>query len=90
MDKKSFEEIENRFGELMQQPPYPVDEVLELIAAAPASKSGDWSLAALKAFSDAGDFGGAYRLVMAQKEALGAKLQGAGIRDVEEIPMNLV
>ncbi len=81
MDKKSFEEIENRFGELMQQPPYPVDEVLELIAAAPASKSGDWSLAALKAFSDAGDFGGAYRLVMAQKEALGAKLQGAGIRD---------
>ena len=34
MDKKSNEEKEARFSEIMQQPPYPVDEVLGLIAEA--------------------------------------------------------
>ena len=81
MDKKSTEEMETRFGEAIQHPPYPVDEILELISAAPASKSDDWTLAALKAFSDDGDFNSTYRLVRAGKAVLDAKLQGGGIRD---------
>ena len=28
MDKKTVEEMEVRFGEVMQAPPYPVDEIL--------------------------------------------------------------
>ena len=81
MDKKTVEEMEVRFGEVMQQPPYPVDEILELIAAVPAGKGEEWTLAALKALTDAGDFDGTYRLVCAAKDVLGAKLQGAGVRD---------
>ena len=81
MDKKTVEEMEVRFGEVMQTPPYPVDEILELIGAVPPGKAEEWTLAALKALTDAGDFAGTCRLVKARKEMLGAKLQGAGIRD---------
>ena len=81
MDKKSIEETEARFGEIIQQPPYPVDEIIELIAAVPSGKGEEWTLAALKALSDAGDFEGTYRLVLAGKAVLSAKLQGGGVRD---------
>ena len=81
MDKKTVEEMEVRFGEVMQAPPYPVDEIVELIAAVPPGKAEEWTLAALKALTDAGDFIGTCRFVKARKDALGAKLQGTGIRD---------
>ena len=41
MDKKSNEEKEARFSEIMQQPPYPVDEVLGLIAEATGAKKDE-------------------------------------------------
>ena len=63
MDKKSNEEKEARFSEIMQQPPYPVDEVLGLIAEAAGAKKDEWILAALQAFAEAGDFDAAFRLV---------------------------
>ena len=81
MDKKSFEEKEARFAEVMQQPPYPVDEVLGLVGGVTGAKKEEWALAALKAFSEAGDFDGSYRLVAACKAELGAKLRGEAIRD---------
>jgi hypothetical protein len=55
-NKKSNEEKEARFSEIMQQPPYPVDEVLDLIADATGSKRDEWILAALQAFAEAEDF----------------------------------
>ena len=81
MDKKTIEEMEARFGEVLQAPPYPVDEMLELIGAVPPGKAEEWTLAALKALTDAADFSGTYRLAKAQKDLLGAKIQGTGIRD---------
>ena len=81
MDKKTIEEMEARFGEVLQAPPYPVDEILELIGAVPPGKAEEWTLAALKALADAADFNGTYRLAKAQKDLLGAKIQGTGIRD---------
>ena len=81
MDKKTVEELEVRFGEVMQQPPYPVETILELIAAVPPGKAEEWTLATLKALTDAEDFSGTFRFVKASKGVLGAKLQGAGIRD---------
>ena len=82
MDKKTIEEMEVRFGEIMQAPPYPIDEILGLIADATPGKAEEWTLAALKALTEAVDFDGTYRLVKACKDALGAKIQGAGIRDM--------
>lgn len=81
MEKKSIEELEARFGEVLQQPPYPVDEILSLIAAVPVGKGETWSLAALRALTEAGDFAGAYQVVAATAPALNAKLQGTGVRD---------
>ena len=81
MDKKTVEEMEVRFGEVMQTPPYPVDEILELIEVVPPGKAEEWTFAALKALTDAGDFDGTRRLAKARKDMLGAKLQGVGIRD---------
>ena len=81
MDKKSFEEKEARFAEIMQQPPYPVDEVLDLVEGVTGAKKEEWALAALKALSEAGDFDGSYRLLSACKAELGAKLRGEAIRD---------
>ena len=82
MDKKTIEEMEARFGEIMQAPPYPIDEILELIAGATPGKAEEWTLAALKALTEAVDFDGTFRLVKACKDMLGAKIQGAGIRDM--------
>ena len=56
MDKKSNEEKEARFSEIMQQPPYPVDEVFGLIADATGAKKDEWILAALQAFAETEDF----------------------------------
>ena len=81
MDKKTVEEMEAQFGDLLHEPPYAVDEILELIAAVPPGKAEEWTFAALKALTDAADFNGTYRLVKAQKDLLAAKVQGAGIRD---------
>ena len=81
MDKKSNEEKEARFSEIMQQPPYPVDEVFELIADATGAKKDEWILAALHAFAEAGDFDSAYRLVKEFKSELGAKGRGDVVRE---------
>ena len=81
MDKKSNEEKEARFSEIMQQPPYPVDEVFELIADATGAKKDEWILAALHAFAEAGDFDSAYRLVREFKSELGAKARGDVVRE---------
>ena len=81
MDKKSNEEKETRFSEIMQQPPYPVDEVFDLIAEATGAKKDEWLLAALRAFAEAGDFNTAYRLVNEFKADLGAKARGDVVRE---------
>ena len=81
MDKKSNEEKETRFSEIMQQPPYPVDEVFDLIAEATGAKKDEWLLAALRAFAEAGDFNTAYRLVNEFKTDLGAKARGDVVRE---------
>ena len=81
MDKKSNEEKEARFAEIMKEPPYPVDEVFGLIAEATGTKKDEWILAALQAFSEAGDFDTAYRLVNEFKTELGAKPRGDTVRE---------
>jgi len=80
-NKKSNEEKEARFSEIMQQPPYPVDEVLDLIADATGSKKDEWILAALQAFAEAEDFGSTFRLVDAFKTDLAAKTRGESVRE---------
>ena len=44
MDKKSNEEKEARFSEIMQQPPYPVDEIIGLFAEMTGAKKDEWIL----------------------------------------------
>ena len=81
MDKKSNEEKEARFSEIMQQPPYPVDEILGLIAEATGSKKDEWILAALQAFAEAEDFDAAFRLVREFDSDLGAKPRGEAVKE---------
>ena len=81
MDKKSNEEKEARFSEIMQQPPYPVDEVLGLIAEATGAKKDEWILAALQAFAEADDFDAAFRLVREFESDLGAKPRGEAVKE---------
>ena len=81
MDKKSNEEKEARFSEIMQQPPYPVDEVLGLIAEATGAKKDEWILAALQAFAEAEDFDAAFRLVREFESDLGAKPRGDVVKE---------
>ena len=81
MDKKSNEEKEARFAEIMKAPPYPVDEVFGLIAETTGAKKDEWILAALQAFSNLGDFDTAFRLVGEFKSELGAKSRGDTVRE---------
>ncbi|MBO7685410.1 MAG: hypothetical protein J6V72_03450, partial [Kiritimatiellae bacterium] len=81
MDKKSNEEKEARFSEIMQQPPYPVDEIIGLIAETTGAKKDEWMLAALQAFAEAENFDAAYRLVSEFVSDLGAKPRGEAVRE---------
>ncbi len=82
MDKKSNEEKEARFSEIFtQQPPYPVDEVFDLIADSTGTKRDEWILEALQKFAEAEDFNATYRVVSEFKTELGAKARGDVVRE---------
>ena len=81
MDKKSNEEKQDRFSEIMQQPPYPVDEIFGLIAEVTGAKKEERILAALQAFAEAEDFDAAYRLVCEFKAELGTKPKGDTVKE---------
>ncbi len=80
-NKKSNEEKEARFSEIMQQPPYPVDEIIGLIAEMTGAKKDEWILAALQAFAEAENFDAAYRLVSEFVSDLGAKPRGDAVKE---------
>ena len=81
MDKKSVEEMEARFDELLQRPPCPVGEMVELIAGVPEGRGADMAVRLLNAFVEAADFNGAFNAVSACCRLLGTKLQGVAVRD---------
>ena len=81
MDKKTVEEMEARFEELLQQPPYPVDEMVELIKGVPTGRGEEMSAKLFGKFVEAADFEGAFKLVYACFDLLGSRLQGIGVRD---------
>ncbi len=81
MEKKTVEEKETLFIEYLQKPPYPIDDMIALIADVPASKAEEWTALSLTAFAEAQDFTSAFRLVRARSEALEQKLQGGAVRD---------
>ena len=81
MDKKSVEEMEARFDELLQRPPCPVGEMVELIAGVPEGRGADMAVRLLNAFVEAADFNGAFNVVSACCRLLGTKLQGVAVRD---------
>ena len=81
MDKKTVDEMEARFEELLQQPPYPVDEMVELIKRVPTGRGEEMSAKLLGKFVEASDFDGAFKLVYACFDLLGSRLQGIGVRD---------
>ena len=81
MDKKTVADKEDVFAGFLQTPPYPVDDMLALIADVPAAKAEEWTLVALQALVEAADFSGALKLAMARKDDLARKISGTGIRD---------
>ena len=81
MDKKSVDEMEARFNELLERPPCPVGEMVELVAGVPEGRGADMAVRLLNACVEAGDFDGAVAVVSSCCRLLGAKLQGVGVRD---------
>ena len=82
MDKKSVEEMESRFNELLQrQPPSFTGEMTELIAGVPEGRGAEMAVRLLNAFVEASDFSGAWAAVSGCQGVLGAKLQGVAVRD---------
>ena len=81
MEKKTTEEKEALFTEYLQEPPYPIDEMIALIDDAPAAKADEWTALALTAFAEALDFTSAFKLVCARREAIAQKYQGSAVRD---------
>ena len=81
MEKKTVEEKESIFIDYLQKPPYPIDDMLALIADVPSTKAEEWTALSLTAFAEAQDFPSAFRLIRARREALEQKLQGVAVRD---------
>ena len=79
MDKKALEEKETEFIEKIQAPPYPVDEMLALIAEVPSGKAQEWTSMLMQALMEAGDFAGMFSLVRAQSAVLESSLGAAGV-----------
>jgi len=81
MEKKTAEEMDQEFAELVKQPPYDLDAILALIGAGSAAKADEWTVATMQALAEAGDFMGQIRFIGARRETLDAKAKGAAIRD---------
>jgi transcription elongation GreA/GreB family factor len=83
--KKTVEELEARFIELMDKPPYAAKELADLLAEAPVAKGGEWALDVLKAYEEAaGDFEGAFTFISSSQELLERLFQtsaGQKVRD---------
>ena len=85
MEKKSVEELEASFGELVANPPFAADKLAALVKSAPAQKGGLWAAAALKAYEEAAcDFEGAFLFATECHELLSATLQGEAGQTVRE------
>ncbi len=82
MDKKTLEESETRFSELIQQPPYPVDEMMGLLAEMPAGKQEENAPALFTALSEAQDFIAAVGVLRVYGAIVEKKLRGVGVRDL--------
>ena len=82
MDKKTLEEREARFSELIQQPPYPVEEMMEILSEMPTGRVDEFAAALFSALSEAQDLVGALGVLRAHGEAVERKLHGEGVRDV--------
>ena len=81
MDKKTLEESEARFTELIQQPPYPVEEMMGILADMPVTKVEENAPALFTALSEAQDFIGALGVLRIYGPAVEKKLRGVGVRD---------
>ena len=81
MEKNTIEDKEKLFIEYLQKPPYPVEEMIALIADVPSVKADEWTALAFTAFAEAQDFASALKLVEARRAVLGQKLQGAAVRE---------
>jgi len=82
MDKKTLEESEARFNELIQQPPYPAEEMMGLLAGMPVAKVEEYAPALFTALAEAQDFIGALGVLRAHGAAVEKKLRGLGVRDL--------
>ena len=76
-----MEEMESRFLDLLQQPPYPVEGMLQLIGQVPNARADEWTALLLSALEEAQDFDGAWKVVSARRDALEAKVRAIGVRD---------
>ena len=82
MDKKTLEESETRFKELIQQPPYPVEEMMGLLAEMPAGKQEEFAPALFTALTEAQDFIAAVGVLRVYGAMVEKKLRGVGVRDL--------
>ncbi len=70
MDKKSVEDLEAQFAELMKKSPLAVDELVGLVRSAPAGKVGGWVASVLASCEEAGDFTNAFLFIQATQDVI--------------------
>ena len=87
MDKKSLEEMDSRFNELLrQEPPSPVDEMIALVTGAdggafPESRREEMAVQLFRKCVEGANFAGAVKTLDACLPLLDRKLQGVAVRD---------
>ena len=81
MDKKTLEESEARFRELIQQPPYQVEEMMALLADMPPAKVEEFAPALFTALCEAQDFMGALGVLQAHGAAVEKKIHGPAVKE---------
>lgn len=79
MDKKTIEEMEVRFNELIDGAQSPVEEVLAMLPEVPVGKAEEWTLKLIDKAASLGDFAGLINVLTSRCDKISGKIKNSDI-----------
>jgi transcription elongation GreA/GreB family factor len=82
MDKKTIEEMDVRFNELIDGAESPVEEVLAMLPEVPVGKADEWTVKLISKASSLGDFTGLVKVLTSRCDKISGKIKNSDIGEM--------
>ena len=82
MDKKTIEEMDLRFNELIEGSASPVEEVLAMLPEVPVGKADEWTVKLINKAASLGDFTGLMKILTTRCDKISGKIKNADIGEM--------